>query len=72
MPYQLHCCPPVAELELELTTELETLELLDTTLDTELEDEETLDTLELLELVVPLQILPVSVGTSAAPPFLSA
>lgn len=69
MPYQLHCCPPVAELELELTTELETLELLDTTLDTELDDDETLET---LELVVPLQILPVSVGTSAAPPFLSA
>lgn len=60
MPYQLHCWPPLlGALEL-LTTGVE---LLDTA--------GTLDGADELVTAVPEQILPVTVGISPLPPFLS-
>lgn len=69
MPYQLHCSPPLPELDDDELLELDELELL------ELDDDE-LDELELLELdddelelddELLVEPLPVQVGTTKLP-----
>jgi hypothetical protein len=60
VPYQLHCWPPL----------LGTLELLATGLEL-LDTGGTLDGADELVTTVPEQMLPVMLGISVAPPFLS-